>query len=137
MATDILYKHKCLYGVYSLYDDDNLEHIMSDNYAKLIESLKSTFAFLIRKTGVKNEKSFLQFLKTARSSQAYPFLLFDFYNDLASINKTISGENSFITIKANGSIAFRLIDTLIEGLNIKKHSLATILKQLLPRAQCI
>jgi hypothetical protein len=134
-ATDILFDHKCLYGIYSLYDDDNLEYMMSADYAKLVETLNSSFTFLVRKSELKNEKRFAQFLKTTRSAKDYSFFLLDFYDDLARINEIISVENSFITIKANGNIDCKLIDTIAEGLNIKKKSLIAILKQLLPRTQ--
>jgi len=136
-AANTLLKHKCLFGIYSLYDANNLAYITSNGYVKLIEDLNSTFAFLIKKSTLKNEKRFLSSLTDTRSAEGFPFLFIDFYNDLASINELISGQNPFLTIKANGSIDFKLIDTPAEDLNIKRHSLPTILERLLPRTQYV
>ena len=135
-AVDILLKNKCLYGTYSVYNDNNLEYIMSHNYMGQIARLQCSFAFLIRENlTAQNKERFSKFLQTTRNAIYYPYFLIDFYDDLAIISQKISEEKCLISIKTNGEIVTRMRDKLTEGINIRTHSLQTILEKALPKFQ--
>lgn len=129
-AADILMNSKCLYGVYSMCNDFNIEYIMNDTYLRQIEDLHSDFAFFISQSlsRAQNKERFSQFIKTARSAIKYPFFIFDFYEDYKAVSRMISAKEYFTAIKGNGSVEFSLEDTLDRCINIRTHSLKNILK---------
>lgn len=134
-AADILLKNKCLYGTYSNYNDDNVEYIMSGNYLVQIENLHSAFAFLIRESlnDIRKKEHFSHFMQASRYTGKYKFFIVDFYEDFASIERTISMDNCFISIKSNGSVNVPGKNELTKKLNIRTHSLQNILKTTMPR----
>jgi len=138
-AAAILLNRKCLYGIYSMYGDDNVEYVMSDCYLRQIEEFYCTFAFLIREDlkDAQNKERFSQFMETAKSANEYIFFLIDFYEDLANVDKIISGEDCFLAIKTNDGIAVTLTETLSAELNIRTNSLQTILKETMFKTQSI
>jgi len=138
-AADILFENKCLYGTYSDYNDDNVEYIMSDNYLMQIENLRGSFAFLIRESlnDIGKKELFSQFMQEARYTGKYRFFIVDFYDDLASIDRTISMDNCFISIKSNGSINIPGKNDLTMKLNIRTHSLQNILKLTMPKIKYV
>lgn len=136
-AAQILLKNKCLYGVYSTYNDDNVGYVISDEYLGLIQDLCCSFAFFVRQNLNKaaNIERFSKFMHTAKSSSKYRFFLTDFYDDIAYIDKVISVKDCLITINSDGNIAISNTDNLNYGLNIKTHSLTDIFKKTMPKTQ--
>lgn len=133
-AFEILTKYKCLYGLYSYYNDDNLDYIMQ-NYISNIKDLHCTFNFFIRERPIKthNIDEFLKFIDESRFTCEYGALLFDFYEELAKLNKVMSIKNCFIKIKWDGSIALSTMDKIVPGLNIRSCSLNTVLQKTMPK----
>lgn len=138
-ASDILFENRCLYGTFSSYNDDNLEYIMNDNYLKQIENLRGSFAFLVRESlnDAGKKEQFSLFMQEARYAGKYKFFIVDFYEDLASIDRTISMDNCFISIKSNGSINIPGKSELTKKLNIRTHSLQNILKLTMPKIKYV
>jgi len=129
-AAELLFSKKCLYSAYTYYDDNNIDFIMADSYAKQIEALKCPFAFLIRENLriLRNAKQFEEFIKQSRALKSNHLFLIDFYQDLSYVNQKISAKNPFLAIKPDGTIAFNCMDGLRKELNIKSSSLPDILK---------
>lgn len=138
-ASDILLDKQCLYGAYCMYNDDNVEYITSDKYLRQVEALNCSFAFLIRQrlNEPHNKEHFSQFMQTAKSASKYKFFMFDFYEDLAYVDRIISVEDCFIAIKGDGTIAVSSRYILAEGLNILTHSLENILQKTMPKTQYV
>lgn len=134
-AFEILLKKKCLYGAYCEYNDQNLEQAMSETYLHRIEKAHCTFAFLIRDelNKASNIDRFSQFIQEAKNANKYPFFIFDFYEDLAHVDRTISFESCFLSIQGNGRIAINTMTALQDSLNIRTHSLADILAKTMPK----
>lgn len=135
-ALELLNK-KCLYGIHSMYDESNIEYLMSDNYTNQIYELGCTFAFIVKQgfKELQSEENLSRFLKKARSADGYPFLLFDFYSDLADVNRKISAADCFICIKADGKIAVDNMDKVNKDLNIRDNSLQSVFMQTMPKTQ--
>jgi len=133
-ASNILLNKKCLYGAYCEYNDRNIKQIMNPTYLQKIIDNHFMFIFLIQDelNEAYNIKCFAQFLQDIKANK-YPFFVFDFYEELARINRTISGEDCFLTIKGNGQIAINNINSLHTGLNIHTHTLPTILEKTMPK----
>lgn len=129
-AADILINNKCLYGIYNMCSDFNFEYLISDKYLREVEVLHCAFAFYIKNglNETENKKRFSKFIQTSKSAIKYPFFIFDFYEDYASISRMISTEEGFMAIKSNGSIESSLVDTIDKDINLRKQSLSSILK---------
>jgi len=131
-AAEHLLKKKCLYGAYVFYNDHNLDYIMAHSYSKQIEELQCPFAFLIQENNDlgQKEQQFDAFLQQARELVPNNLFLFDFYQDLAYVNRLISAKAPFLAIKPDGTIAFNGSDSLGPYLNLKSGSLPEILQKL-------
>ena len=137
-ALKLLYR-KCLYGTYRVYDDSSVEYITGGDFASAVSDLKCAFSFVVRRDGavLKDEEVFSRFIEDSRIQSRYPFFLFDFYNDIAKVDRTISVEDCFMCIKSDGNIAARAMDYIYEGLNIRKESLKNILNLAMPRTRYV
>ncbi|HHY77733.1 MAG TPA: hypothetical protein GX498_04385 [Clostridiales bacterium] len=135
----ILLDNKCLYGAYCTCNDSNLNYYISDSYLETLEDLKCSFAFYINKSlyEMKNKLMFSKFMSDSKYRGSYSLFLIDFYEDLSFIDRVISTDKCFIAIKNDGSIMTLKDGTSAKGLNIKTHSLKTILKKTMPRPQYI
>lgn len=89
----ILSAHKKLYGVYQLYNEQNIRECISRKSLGLLSSLGTPFLFFLsedRKSDTSSVAS--RFAVDTRMKQAYPFLAVDFYSDITRINEIISGD---------------------------------------------
>ena len=89
----ILSAHKKLYGVYQLYNEQNIRECISRKSLGLLSSLGTPFLFFLsedRKSDTSSAAS--RFAVDTRMKQAYPFLAVDFYSDITRINEIISGD---------------------------------------------
>lgn len=138
-AARLLESNNCLYGSYTMYNDDNLEYVLSKDYLGQIEDLHCTFAFFVKQllNDPKNTERFSQFMETAKNANNYQFFPIDFYEDLAYVDKNISVEDCFMAIKSDGAIAISTMDTLVQELNINTHTLQTILEKNMPKTQYV
>lgn len=133
-AADRLLRRKCLYGVYSMYDSGDIEYLMSDSYTSQISNLHCTFAFLVRKANDEalGDEKLSGFTTKYSDPDGYPFLLFDFYKDIARVDMKISVEECFLCIKSDGKIAVGNMDTMGQVSDIRSSSLKNILKETMP-----
>ncbi|MEA4889847.1 MAG: hypothetical protein VB070_10330 [Clostridiaceae bacterium] len=136
-AAAVLRNNGCLYGASYRYGDENAAYVMSENFLDLIESLQCSFAFIIRDhlNDADQVQKIGRFIRSLRQDSCYPFLLFDFYEDLAYVDRIISIEDCFMAIKANGRIAVGCLDNLADDLNACKENLTEILQATMPRIQ--
>lgn len=131
---EILTKNKCLYGLYSYYNDDNLDYIMQ-NYISNVKDLHCTFNFFIREKAIKthNMDEFLKFIHESKYTCKNGVLLFDFYEDLENVNRIMCIKNCFIKIKWDGAIAISTMNEIVPGLNIRRCSLNAVLEKTMPK----
>jgi len=138
-AADKLLKSKCMYGMYCTYDDGNVELVTSGGFLRGLEEMHCTFVFLIRRElrEMHNRALYSQFMQTAKCESEYSFFIVDFYEDLAYVDRIISGDDCFIAIKSDGSTAFSGSDNPTSGINIRAHRLPAILEKSMPKKQDI
>ena len=138
-AAQILFDKKCLYGAYCGYNDHNLQEVIGETYSRQIKEARCTFTFLIREefNNAQNEKRFSHFMQATKSANKDPFFWIDFYEDLAHVDRTISVEDCFLAIQGDGQIAVKTLAALQEGINIRTHSLQTIMEKTMPKTQFI
>lgn len=138
-AAALLREKRCLYGAYGLYDDTNIESVISESYIRKKLNLHCSFLFLIQKGSVSQEKQarFTAFMKTAKYANEHPLFMVDFYRDLAYVDRVISVEDCFVAVKSNGDIAVENMDNVQKGLNIKTHTLKQILRQSMPKTKYV
>ncbi len=134
-AAAVLFENKCLFGTYSEYDDDNLAYLTSDSCLTYIKEANSVCFFMVRKNLQKPEnlKLISDFIKTAKTAARYPLIIFDFYTELAHVDRTISVEDCFIAILGDGRLAVKNMDSVQPHINIRTQSFQSILERTMPR----
>jgi hypothetical protein len=134
-AAAVLFDNKCLFGTYSEYDDDNLAYLTSDSCLTSIKEANSVCFFMVRKNLQKpeNHKLMSKFIKTAKTAARYPLIIFDFYTELAHVDRTISVEECFIAILGDGRLAVKNMDSVQPHINIRTQSFQSILERTMPR----
>jgi hypothetical protein len=136
-AAEELMAKKCLYGAFIRYGDNNFRQAVEAISQSQIRNAHCACVFLIRDElkADDNKKHFSQILQTVRSAHENPFFLIDFYEDIANVDRNISVEDCFLTIKCSGDIAFNTRTESNAGFNIRDCSLETILKNIMPPIQ--
>lgn len=88
----ILNAHQKLYGIYQLYNEQNVLECISRKSLGLLSSFGTPFLFFLSEDRESDTSSAAsRFAVDARMKQAYPFLAVDFYSDITRINEIISG----------------------------------------------
>lgn len=130
-AAEILFENNCMYGTYIIYDDKIVDFILDHRFLKQIQYFSSAFIFLISKevNDVQNNERISKFIKSGNNEGKYPFFLIDFCEDLAYVDRIVSGKDCSIVINGNGSITVLNKKAAVEGLNIRTQSLETILRE--------
>lgn len=138
-ASGILLDKKCLYGAYSIYNDNNIGYVMSEEYNGNLEELQCSFSFLVKgeKSSEQNSEALAQFIKESQQINEYPFFMMDFYRDLAHIDRVISVEDCFLAIAADGKISTENMDHPSGDLSIRDVSLPSILDKTMPRTRYV
>lgn len=139
-ASQLLLDKKCLYGAYSEYNDGNYKQVLGDSHFQQIRVNHCTFIFLVRQHLNKflNKEHFTQMMHSVKDANKYPFIIFDFYHDLAySEERNFPAENYFITIKGDGQIAVNAKNFMPDEINIRTQSLQAIFQKTMPKVQHI
>lgn len=94
---ELLHKNKSLFGLYSYYNDDNINDILNDEWVHKIVSAKSSFGILIesKNCNKKNASLVKDYVSNSKTNQEHYAFLINLYEDISKINKNIS-VNSFI-----------------------------------------
>lgn len=135
-AVNILLKNKCLYGAYSICNDNQINSIANVEYMETIQNLGCAFTFFIRENlnDIQNIECFTKFMNSIKHpTKGYPIFIVDFYEGLSYLNKKISSESCFIAIKGNGAIAVNVMSNEIAELNVRTHSIESIIANTMPR----
>lgn len=129
--TKLLFKNKCLYGVYKYFDNNNEKNkrILNGGFAKKILKTNCIFAFLIKKEDCseKNAKLISEYIKNAKIKNNSPVFLIDFYEDIANIDKNISAKSCFLSINSRGQATISSLYNKQTSFNIRSNSLEQIL----------
>ena len=131
-----LLNKNCLFGIYSTYDDTNVEWIMSRAFTEQALKTRCAAAYLVQKKPLDgaNEHRFLRFVHKIKADNPDPFFRVDFYRDLAYIDRIISDDDCFLSIDGDGNVTSSHLDSA-EHLNAKEHSLSEILKKAMPKSK--
>lgn len=91
-AIQLLRKNKCLFGLYSYYDDENVNNILSNKWTHEIKNNNSPFGVLIKSNNCSDRNASLihDYVYYSRINQKHPTFLIDLYEDIARINGNIS-----------------------------------------------
>lgn len=134
-ATEVLFENKCLFGTYGEYNDDNVQLLVSDHCLNFIKRANSFCYFIVRKNlqNPQNLSLITDYMTTAKTAARYPLIIIDFYAELAHVDRTISVEDCFLAIRGDGRVAVKNMDNIQPQLNIRTHSLETILEKTMPK----
>jgi hypothetical protein len=137
IAAGILFEKRCLYGSYSIYDDSNIEYIMSEKNSEQLMELHCIFLFLIKGNQVseQNSKNLSQFILHAKDVNEYPLFTVDFYEDLAHVDRVISVEDCFMSVASDGTISASSMNNKVTNLNVRNQTLQSILRTAMPKTQ--
>ena len=135
---NLMKKYKCLYGGYYRYDETNAKNITDGTVANKLLSLNSNFVICIKKHGCNYElgKNIYEYIYNTRIKINSPVFFIDFYGDYECIDKIISVESCFLSIKNQGQICVSSICDET-GHNIRKASLESILADTMPKVKYI
>lgn len=126
-TVESLKENKCLYGIHSIYDDEDSEIILNNEWINKIVNLNSTFAFLIHSKNCSKENiaKVSAYIKDMKTNQKYPTFLIDFYEDMSYISRVISSKSCFLKILQDGKIITD-DDNINSNLNITNMKLEDI-----------
>ena len=131
---DLLKKNKLLFGVHMVYYDEDTKAILEDNWIENVIKLNCTFAFLIPSADCsgKNIELTSKYVRYAKTSQKYPIFLIDFYEDIAHVDKTISGESCLMELLKDETVILSY-NKNVEKFNINNMSLKDIFSKRLKK----
>jgi hypothetical protein len=135
-AAKVLTENKCLFATYGEYNDDNLPLLLSSRYLNLVKTVKGVGFITLRSQQLnkaENINLINNFITSAKTATRYPFLIIDFYDEIAHVDRTISVEDCFLAIQGNGQIAVKTMDNRLPQLNIRTHSLQAIMEKTMPK----
>lgn len=91
-ATKLLYDHKCLFGSYTYYSNENIEYILSNRWVDEIVASKSPFGFLMESQNCSPANASLihDYVDSSKVNPKYPAFLIDLYHDMARIDNHLS-----------------------------------------------
>ena len=133
-VSKMLFDRKSLFGIYSTYDNSNIEWVMSRVFAEQALKTQCAVAYLIEKKPLYAEEKqhFLQYIRKIKNEDISTFFLIDFYRDMTYINNTISADDCFLSIDGSGQVTTSHKNTYPK-LNAKYHSLSEILNIATPQ----
>jgi hypothetical protein len=135
-AAKVLTENKCLFATYGEYNDDNLPLLLSSRYLNLVKTVKGVGFITLRSQQLnkaENINLINNFITSAKTATRYPFLIIDFYDEIAHVDRTISVEDCFLAIQGNGQIAVKTMDNRLPQLNIRTHSLQATMEKTMPK----
>lgn len=116
-ATKLLYDNQCLFGSYSYYSNENIEHILSNRWVDEIVTTKSPFGFLIESQNCSQANASLihDYIDNSKANPKYPTFIIDLYEDITKVDNQLSKYPCIFKIMGNEDIDNM---TLIEILSI-------------------
>lgn len=126
-TVESLKENKCLYGIHSIYDDEDAEIILNNEWINKVVNLNSSFSFLIHSKNCSKENiaKISSYIKDMKTNQKYPTFLIDFYEDMSYISRVISSKSCFLKILQDGKIITD-DDNINSNLNITNMKLEDI-----------
>lgn len=135
---EMMLENKCLFGVSTVYDDDNIDSILNHKWIENIKKQNCIFAFLIKseKCSLESENAVKEYVKNAKTNQIYPVFLIDFYEDMNYVSQVISDKSCFIKVLHDGTVV-SIKNNIISDYNIKYENLSIVLTQIMSKASCL
>lgn len=135
LVLEKLNNKKCIYGIYSVYDEENVHYILSKENLTAYQASCSTFIYFVRKEKLNKtiNNQFVNSLKLINNQNEYQMYFIDFYEQISYMDHIVSSQNTIISIDGEGQIC-AAIDNNLENmnLNIKTHSMFEILNEISP-----
>lgn len=125
----MLKRYKCFYGGYCYYDDSSAINITNGTASSNLSSMNLNFAVFVKKPGCSDHvaESIREYILNTRTKINSPVLFIDFYGDHARIDKIISEDPCFLSIKSDGQVCVSNIAGKTKH-NVRNASLKEILK---------
>lgn len=124
--TEKLRGRKCLYGGYS--ESENETMLSPQDVSQKLTKYHFLFHLLIQNDS--NKKRYSRYINTWNNAGLIP-LQSDFYADIAEISRLITGQDSFLAIFSDGSVAIDSLHNRVKDVNARTQSLEHILKKTL------
>lgn len=130
-ATQLLFDNQCLFGSHTYYTNENIDHVLSNQWICDIITPASPFAFLIESQHCipTNASLIHNYVYNSKIKQNHPAFLIDLYEDITQVSNQFSKGASILKIMSNGDIAY---DPLTTSTKININN-TTLFKVVSPR----
>lgn len=105
-AVKILNKYKKFYAAHIHYSNESASEVLSEDKLKELESYSASFVFCIPNMNCSKEtfEYFKNATRKIRDNQKYSYVIMDLFDDIALIDKMISGNSNEIGILEDGTV---------------------------------
>lgn len=128
-----LARRRCLYGLWTRYDEQNAAHILNGDLEKLAVALGAPVVFVAPAADTSAEvmKSISDYTWQVRESMKTPAFVVELFSTIEEIDRVISVESCMLGIAADGTVF--TAQGLNENINIKGIALVDVLMCTMPR----